>query len=916
VTNRRAPWWLYAAGAPLVFYAGVTLYTTFFGPEQAGWVATPSRNGTVIDSVRPDSPAGRAGLKPGDRILSWDRLPVGRGQLAARLWHVEVGRVYTLAVERGEARLEVPLSFARRSWSYWRDTQGQSELLAVLGGLVHLILAFGIVFARPRDPVALWGALFLAANFVGASDLVRDFFGVGPFHTYRELPTLLGGLLVLVTALVRGAIASLCLAFLAVFPRRLFKTRWVWAVIWAPVLPLSAIYFYWDWHQVYAPETYAGLGWAAALAQGATLAFLLAGPFFFFSNYRHSDANERRRLRVVATGFAVSIVVVLSTLSALTLVQFGEGLPRKLATAYAGSPLLPAELLFYPTFAVAMAYAILRHRLFDIRIMVRQGLRYAAARGLLVSLVPLVGAVLVLDLLLHGNQPLMTILARRGWFYAALAVGGGLAHARRTSWLAALDRRFFRERYDAQRVLRGVVEEIRKAESFEEAARQTISRVETALHPESAALLVRQPSETSYRVLATREHAPPSIPVDSKLVALVRLLGKPVEISQSDAGWLSKQLPHEETEFLRRARLEWLYPIALAANRPEALLVLGPKRSEEPYSQEDQELIEAITSSLALLLERAPAVAVAQDRISPLPGVLAGRYRFERELGRGGMGAVWEAFDTELERRVAVKLILPELVASPDAVARFKREAKAAAGLSHPNVVVVHDFGVAEDQRAYLVMELLQGRTLRRELHENGRVTPSRAVGILRGVCAAVETAHRRRLLHRDLKPENIFLAQAGELEIPKILDFGVVKAIGLDERTASQVGTQPGALVGTLKYMSPEQLRGEPANERWDLWALALVAYEMLAGVHPLDASGRLEWGREALVPRVIPLREHIPEAPASWDAFFARALAADLGARPTSAAELFAEFEVAVQPVPQQPTRREVPASSGGDQ
>jgi eukaryotic-like serine/threonine-protein kinase len=901
VTRRRAPWWLYAVGVPFVIYAGVTVYACIFGPEQAGWVARFSQRSAVIEAVKANSPAARAGLEPGDRILSWDGLPVGRGQLAARLWHVEIGRAYTLEVQRGEVHREVPLSFNRRTWRYWGERQGQSELFTVFGGLVYLIVGFVIAFARPNDPVALWGALFLAVNFVGACDSARELLGVGRFHIYRELPMALAGPLVLLAALVRGSVASVCLTFLAVFPRRLFKARWIWGLIWLPALPFAAIFLYWNWLQVYSPETFPGLGWTAALAQGTTIAYLLAGPFFFFSNYRLSDANERRRLRVVATGFAVSVGVVLSTLTALTLVQFGEGLPRKIATAYASSPLFPAALLFYPAFGIAMAYAILRHRLFDIRIMVRQGLRYAAARGLLLSLVPLVGVVLVLDLLLHGNQPLMTILVRRGWFYAVLALGGVLAHTRQKSWLAALDRRFFRERYDAQRVLRGVVEEIRRAGSFEEAARRSVSQIETALHPESAALLVRQPSEVSYRVLATREHAPPSIPVDSKLMALVRLLGKPLEVSQSDAGWLQRQLPHEETDFLRQARLEWLYPISLATNRPEALLVLGPKLSEEPYSQEDQELIEGIVSSLALLLERSPATTVVQERVSALPEILGGRYRFERELGRGGMGAVWEAFDTELERRVAVKLILPELLASPDAVARFKREARAAAGLSHPNVVIVHDFGVAEDQRAYLVMELLHGRTLRHELHESGRLTPPRAVEILRGVCAAVDAAHRRRLLHRDLKPENIFLAKAGELEIPKILDFGVVKAIGLDERTLSEAGTQPGALVGTLKYMSPEQLRGESASERWDLWALAVVAYEMLAGAHPFAAGGRLEWERAILTARVAPLREHFPDAPATWETFFARALAADPTARPASASDLFAEFEIALQPTPQ---------------
>jgi hypothetical protein len=164
---------------------------------------------------------------------------------------------------------------------------------------------------------------------------------------------------------------------------------------------------------------------------------------------------------------------------------------------------------------------------------------------------------------------------------------------------------------------------------------------------------------------------------------------------------------------------------------------VGPKRSEEPYSREDQDLIQAIAASLALLLEHSPTTAAPAARFRECPqcgacydpgvsecvhegtkltpvALLATRYRFERRLGQGGMGTVYEARDTELERRVADKLIRPELMTGPDAVSRFKREARAAAALSHPNVVTVFDFGVGEDDRAYLVMELFKAHTLRR----------------------------------------------------------------------------------------------------------------------------------------------------------------------------------------------------------
>jgi serine/threonine-protein kinase len=229
----------------------------------------------------------------------------------------------------------------------------------------------------------------------------------------------------------------------------------------------------------------------------------------------------------------------------------------------------------------------------------------------------------------------------------------------------------------------------------------------------------------------------------------------------------------------------------------------------------------------------------------------------------------------------------------PDAVSRFKREARAAAALSHPNVVTVFDFGVGEDDRAYLVMELLKGHTLRRELQQHGRLEAKRAGEIMRGVCGAVEAAHAQRLVHRDLKPENIFLIHVVAAEVAKVLDFGLAKPLAAAEETATVVDTAPGVLVGTVRYMSPEQLSGGPPSESWDLWALAVVAYEILVGTYPFAAEGAGDWHRAILAGYVIPPRAHLRDAPASWDSFFARTLSREVKLRPSSAAQFAAEFQ-----------------------
>jgi serine/threonine-protein kinase len=279
-----------------------------------------------------------------------------------------------------------------------------------------------------------------------------------------------------------------------------------------------------------------------------------------------------------------------------------------------------------------------------------------------------------------------------------------------------------------------------------------------------------------------------------------------------------------------------------------------------------------------------------------LPRQLAGRYQLNRRQGGGGMGTVYEATDTELERRVAVKVMREDLASHPGAAERFRREARIAAAFSHPNVVTVHDFGLAGDSRAYLVMEFLEGVDLRGELKQKRRLAPRAVVEVLRGVCAALEAAHRRELTHRDIKPENIFLARSGRIEIPKVLDFGVAKLISSSTQTQSITETGPGQLVGTLRYMSPEQLRGEPATSAADLWALAVVAYEMLAGEYPFDGANTAEWHAAVIAGRFAPLSRHLEHPRDSWTAFFGRALAPDPGKRPAEASTFHRELENAL--------------------
>jgi eukaryotic-like serine/threonine-protein kinase len=660
------------------------------------------------------------------------------------------------------------------------------------------------------------------------------------------------------------------------------------------------------------------LGPEAVWSLSIPFAYLPASLFVWVFQYRRlEDLNERRRMRVLFAGLllcglAVMMLNILNSLIPVSLLERG----------YA-APFLVLLFALYLTGQVCFAYAVLRHRVFDLGVILRRGLQYALARRLLVSAVPLLAAIFLTDLLLHGDQPILSVFRARGWMYAALTAFAAVAYARRQNWLDALDRRFFRERYDARRLLREVVEEVRAARSFEQEASRVVARIEAALHPEFAALLAREPHEGCYRTIAAAPgKGPLPLQKESKLLSLMRLLGKPLEVPQTESGWLQQQLPHEETEFLRRARIDLLVPIATGPQFSEALLALGAKRSEEPYSGEDQDLLVAIAASLAILLERPSAgTAVRRDmfeecpqcgvcydsgstqctqegaRLMPvvLPRLLEERYRLERRLGRGGMGTVYAASDVSLERRVAVKVIREDLVGSAEAAERFRQEARAAASFAHPNVVIVHDFGVAAGTRAYLVMEILEGSTLRERLRLEKRFSPARTLPILRDVCGALSAAHRRHLVHRDLKPENIFLVAVESGKTAKVLDFGVANFLS-NSTEQPTVDTAPGAVLGTPRYMSPEQRRGEAAHHAWDLWALAVITYEMLTGAYPFDDSCPGDWLSAGPAIPFTPVAKYMQGPSDKWQGLFEHSFARELTCRHESPDAFLVELQKAL--------------------
>ena len=274
------------------------------------------------------------------------------------------------------------------------------------------------------------------------------------------------------------------------------------------------------------------------------------------------------------------------------------------------------------------------------------------------------------------------------------------------------------------------------------------------------------------------------------------------------------------------------------------------KRSEEPYSREDLELLSTVAFNLRAALPfsvtteecdscglsyasgtgRCSSDGTVLER-SETPRLLADRYAIERRLGRGGMGTVYAARDTQLNR-IGRDQTAARAASSPRrALERCRREAQAAAALAHPNVVTIHDMRLTGDGRPFLVMELLKGQNAARGAvgrADDVGADPSRVRGCL---CGALETAHAETLVHRDLKPENVFLTSgAADAASVKLLDFGISTFVNADETTS-----RSGALQGTPEYASPEQIRGEPPHPSWDIWALGVMAFESVVGMRPV---------------------------------------------------------------------------------
>ena len=818
----------------------------------------------------------------------------------------------------------------------WKtDTKrwAQAHLGMIVQVAVFTIAAIVLLVLRSSDLTAQLCVLALALSGVAGGGPLRGVEHLLPFglgHVLTMFAWLAGPLAFPIIALA-------ILHFPSPSPL-LTRHRWLYAVPFIAAAPMLALATATALYLVGVDSMHDAARWDAshpaayygsfALALGINVLALAEGVYRYRFNH---DANARRRIQM-AVYTAVPGVIGYAIKDGVPIVAslIGAPIPSYPTPAIA----LLQFMVLLPAFG--LTYAVGVARVLGPALVLRRSLQYALANRALAVLTILPGAALVYALLTKNLVQIVTSgsVVYLLLFIATIAVARYRVRAR--LWL---DQRFFREEYDARKILLSLSSRVRFETDPADLSSLVVEQIDQALHPEIVAMLASGIEEGRLAVVTARGGDVSGLALDGGLVTMLRWSDEPLEIFLDDPRSPARRLPPAEIAWLEQTGASLIVPVLGQDRALVGALVLGGKRSEEAYSSEDRELLASIAGQVGLGLDVArlrrrstdvmtadttrladtptpsmmecprcgrcedPGAALcASDgatlRRGPTPRVIDNKYRIEQLLGRGGMGAVYRARDMRLDRQVAVKVVRPELLEDNDARRRFRREAQLVARLQHPGIVAIFDFGTLAAGGAYLVMELVRGEDLRRILHREGRLVPARAVRILAAVCGAIEAAHQQGVLHRDLKPENIVLP-GGDVEA-KVLDFGVAKLV--EDRPpapeADEGGTEyhatltmAGTIVGTPAYMAPEQLRAETPGPRTDVFALGVIAYEML--------SGDLPFSRGALTEVILaqargaqPLASRGAGIPAALDRAVMRALDMEPEGRPASAQAFASEM------------------------
>jgi hypothetical protein len=896
----RRPVFFWLVVLACVVYAGLFAFTIYavgryYGVEKdPGWSVTRN-DGTAwfVSGVDKAGPAAGS-IQVGDRLLAINgddrRAVIGFFQWV----FVDGGKTYSVDLDRGGERVSVELPMPLVSG------QRLTPIYALVG-LAFFICGAVLALLRPQDPqVRLAGAFLMSVGFVTLLMTLQSTFTflvgwerkvhylVAPlsiwtlplaYHFFSRFPVwkspgplwraiqwVLYAVFVLVIWPAFGIIIYLGLGVSEA------ATRFMAA---HPLLYLTAC-------QVTARP----LAIYTIVCFGLSLVVTAR-------NYRRlPDPDSRRRIQWVIAGLMIAVIPFVGLTFVFSVAGWGS---ERSYNTY--SPLSFIAMLCIP---VSIGAAVWKDQLFDIRVLVRRGLQYLFAKVALRSLLALPIALLIFSILLNPNRTIAQILTQGSGWLNVVWIGAAAAtlywRGRVQTWL---DRRFFREDYQHEQVLVHLIDEIRQRDSVTEIAQLVTARIDSVLHPTALHIFYRAKEDSDF-VSGRSASQPPSQQVLSEQQTLARVMDdaptqqhlsqqqmllRMLDGSKAIRGFPSdcSELPEQERSWLENLSVRLIVPITGTSERLVGVLLLGARMSDEPYSATDRRLLEGIAAQIGLvyenqhlrervrldadvrrdvlgrledrgvsLLKECPKCSACYDSTAdrcekdgselmltlPVERTLDGKYRLERALGRGGFGVVYEASDLRLQRRVATKVMMGSSFGDVTALRRFEREARAAARIDHRHITRVYDYGAIGSGGAYLIMELVAGRTWREELKRLGVIAPARAAEWFRQLLEGLQFAHNMGVVHRDLKPENVMIVEGpGRADELKIMDFGLAKV--LDGGTGvTESLTKDGAVMGTFGYMAPEMFTGGPVDERADIFAIGVMTIETLVGERPFGGQ------------------------------------------------------------------------------
>ena len=347
----------------------------------------------------------------------------------------------------------------------------------------------------------------------------------------------------------------------------------------------------------------------------------------------------------------------------------------------------------------------------------------------------------------------------------------------------------------------------------------------------------------------------------------------------------------------RYRQAEELFSKALTLTQAQRTSFLETVCFADPELRVEVESLLAAHEQAGNFIDTPPSKTAAEvlAGVNAGPGQMIGHYQIINLLGKGGMGEVYLAVDTHLDRRVALKLLPGQFTSNGDRVLRFVQEAKAASALNHPNIITIHETG-KESGTHFIATEFIEGQTLR-HLIDSSTQSLGDVLDIVIQVASALSAAHEHGIVHRDAKPENIMIRPDG---LVKVLDFGLAKLLSRREASDKdvksprpEIKTAPGLILGTLQYMSPEQANGKPVDARTDIFTLGVVLYELIAGRAPFNGDNALEVTDSILAAEPVPLTQARGDVPLELQRIVGKALRKDKEQRYQSCREMLADLK-----------------------